>query len=534
MPERARVVLDEVLSSFLGPDERYRVNGLPLAVRQVAGFLGCGATKVHEGVEWLLARKVLVRRPDRNRRNAFLYQVVHPEGWVWPEGVVAPPRGIGDLETDHVAGWGAPLLRFAPGTPGARIESSPPQVFHKAEPDVRPEANTHARSIPETRKKEDPTHSKNMDPAYYYVYFKGKRLTLTDAAVNVLNAQHAGWDQFPFDRIEDVPAKFVIDVESYVNRCCETQRPWPTVWIRRAIVRASELAETRRQEEAEWARRAAEAELLERQGQANFLLFRMKDVLPYAEADGVDVAEVERAMALLAEGNLGELEIAEILATDLEEAWAAKLAAAEAAAPMEQPEPEDTVADQIDPVKPAPDPDEVVRLEDILRGLIPLRDEPRPPDYTPVWKWSREAWLPWRSRVDLGERAAVILSDVAGGVDHEWIAQARSVVEEACRVVPVEVEEVPSETCPTELRDEQAADLVECSDESRDSEAGSSTGASAMPLNHRVATTGVRQSQRMCAWASPRLRRCIHTRVVATPRWVPTCARAPPDGLFRL
>lgn len=78
------MVLYRLYGSFLGPDERYRKNGLATSVRQIAAWMvGCSVGPVQKALTWLLEHRVLVRRSDPARRNAYLYQAVHPWFWAW-------------------------------------------------------------------------------------------------------------------------------------------------------------------------------------------------------------------------------------------------------------------------------------------------------------------------------------------------------------------------------------------------------------------------------------------------------------------
>lgn len=77
----ARAVLDELLGSVLGPDERYRRDGVPFAVRVFAERAGLAKSSVDRGVRDLLDRGLIVRLADPARRNAYRYQVMHPAWW---------------------------------------------------------------------------------------------------------------------------------------------------------------------------------------------------------------------------------------------------------------------------------------------------------------------------------------------------------------------------------------------------------------------------------------------------------------------
>ncbi|MCP4917271.1 MAG: hypothetical protein GY913_10130, partial [Proteobacteria bacterium] len=213
MPKRSNMVLYRLYGSFLGPDERYRRKGLATSVRQLAAWMGCSVRPAHEALTWLLDHRVLVRRSDSERRNAYCYQVVHPWFWEWgddrPLELLTRLREV--LPPDVVEGWEAPLLRFRSGESGA-------QVVHSDPVGVSPGANTHARaSSGKGKNSESNSDGASWDPALLYITAFAQKYTLDEAARDWLDSFCEDWRLLDPPDLLDVPPHVVEGVADVLS-----------------------------------------------------------------------------------------------------------------------------------------------------------------------------------------------------------------------------------------------------------------------------------------------------------------------------
>ena len=302
----ARAVLDELLGSVLGPDERYRLTGVPFATRSCARWGRLTKSGVDRGVQELLARGLVVRRADEGRRNAFCYLVVHP-GW-WP-GESWSAADLEALPPDVQEGWERPLLRMARS----------PQVIHKDADRVPPQRDTHARAPLPFRKNRTGWNPAEQDVARFYVNQRGGRsLQLHEAADLALTELLPHWEEAELRGWEDVPSKVVTSVRDLVRGTCTGAEEWSLDRFRMAIWRAWELRDLRRRDREELARREAEAEATDRRKRGSALLVRWQLLLEDgADPHGADV-EAARAVQCITAGKLEELVVAECLVVDVE------------------------------------------------------------------------------------------------------------------------------------------------------------------------------------------------------------------------
>jgi hypothetical protein len=251
LPSKAMAVVYVLIQHLLGPDERYRRLGVPLAVRPLAERIGCTPKCIQAAMRVLLEQRIVVRNPDPDRRNAYRYQLVHPE--FWREAERLPPRPFRQLEPDYLEEWSKPLSRFAPKTQ--------PNLMDNFWSGVPPAGYTHACD-PLKAKKEIPlSEAKNNYPKSsnfkkeglitLYVYHDTQRIPLVDAVAAAMNRLMPGWDACGVIKEHWLSAELVGKLQEDISRHYDCEKPWAATWLRRAVRQASEAAELRRADQVE-------------------------------------------------------------------------------------------------------------------------------------------------------------------------------------------------------------------------------------------------------------------------------------------
>ena len=292
-------MLDELLGSVLGPDERYRRVGVPFAVRVFADRCGLTKSAVDRGVRGLVERGLVVRLADGERRNAYRYQVVHP-AW-WP-GESWEASELEALPPDVQRGWERPLLRLARGGP---------QVVPNGADRVPAERDTHARaSLPfrKNRTRED----SQRDPARFYVKRGRESFQLHEAVAKALDELFPAWEEIELDGWEKVPTNVATQVRELVQRAFTGAEGWSLDRFRLAIGLAVDVRELRRRDRDEEERMEAKRAAEDWVHLASSVLVRWKRVQE-GGGTGPDDAEAEAAVGRVAAGKLEELEVAEAL-----------------------------------------------------------------------------------------------------------------------------------------------------------------------------------------------------------------------------
>lgn len=299
-----RAVLDELLGSVLGPDERYRVVGVDFAVRVFANRCKLSKSDVDRAVRRLLDCGLVVRRPDGERRRAFRYQVVHPAWWpgeTWDE------RDLGGLPPDVVPGWERPLLRL----PRA------PQVVHNTPERVPARGDTRARAPLPFRKNRRTWNPREADVTRFYVRQGNRSYQLHEAVAMALDKLFPGWEALDLADWQAIPSHAVAAVRDLIARAFTGSEGWSLDRFRMAMSVAWKAQDRRRADrelEATAAAERAEAAWRER---ASELLVRWRRV---TASDGRDYPDAARAIARIEAGELAELEVAEALVDIAEEA----------------------------------------------------------------------------------------------------------------------------------------------------------------------------------------------------------------------
>jgi hypothetical protein len=311
LPAEERDVLEEALSSLLGPDERYRLDGVPLSVRMLEARLRYGKSTMQRALAALLDRGVLVRRPDPDRRKPHRYQVTHP-AW-WP-GISALRDELHRcLPPDVVQGWPRPLLRFSP-------RKNNPQVIHKVRRGVPGSGDARARASAGKGRKRN-WNPRQVDPARFWVHRGGQDYHLHEAAREVLDVRFPQWESVHLESWKDVPSKVVLEIEQTIKAAFDgPHASWPTDRFRMAIFAAWEMRHKHRQDTELREQRQREHHEEERRRQASQLLQEWPGLQRASLQAGLDVGDAEAAVARVEAGELAEVEIAHWLVLHAQEA----------------------------------------------------------------------------------------------------------------------------------------------------------------------------------------------------------------------
>lgn len=350
----AQSALRSVCQWLHGASDRYELDGVPLTVRRVANACRVSRSVMHrDGFAVLVARGVLVSAPDPSRPDnpkAKRYHIRHPAFWDYPEGLDVPAwRGP---EPRVVAPFGPVLLwprgwrKQHPIQPvGGPVENSDPVSSSVRTPRGREHKKTQKEKIDLQAQRIDSFWLLWNDP-------KGRpqRFSLVDAVECFMSEQLGGnWRQYVPDSYRGIPAVMVARVAEFLTS--KDARPdWnpPVSWVRGAIYRlkmrtqdeedakaVADLATYRNAMNDERKRRTDAADLVDvwtvldeqaaELGAAGLDL----DDLDGRAGDSVRSLwrQVRAAVAVVASGDLVELEIARLLADDLRDAFAGHLAA---------------------------------------------------------------------------------------------------------------------------------------------------------------------------------------------------------------
>lgn len=348
----AQSVLRCVCQWLHGASDRYELDGVPLTVRRVANACRLSRSVAHrDGFAVLLSRGVLVTAPDPSRPDnpkAKRYHLRHPAFWSYPEGLSVPAwRGP---EPQVVAPFGPVLLwprgwrKQLPIQPvGGPVENSDPVSSSARTPRGRDHKKTQKEKIDLQAQKIDSFWLLWNDPRG-----RPQRFPLVDAVECFMREQLGeSWRQFVPSSYRGIPAPMVARVAEFlVSRDARPDWNPPVSWVRGAIHRlkmrtqdeedakaVADLAAYRTAIEDERKRRASAADLVDRWGaldeQAAELGTAGLDLDDLEGRAGDSVAalwrQVRASVAVVASGDLVELEIAQLLADDLGDALAGHL-----------------------------------------------------------------------------------------------------------------------------------------------------------------------------------------------------------------